>query len=73
VHGWNVSAVDEWIVALGVSNLRALVEIDLEELRFVPEVSAYCALERFATVILITSECRKIVRLSSLPFLPRVS
>ena len=37
--GWNITAVDEWLVALDVENLHALVEAGYEELQLVPEVS----------------------------------
>jgi len=40
-EGWNIAAVDEWLVALGIENLQALVGVGYEELDQIPEVSSY--------------------------------
>ncbi len=40
-EGWNIAAVDEWLVALDIENLQALVGVEHEELDQISKVSSY--------------------------------
>ena len=39
---WNCDEVDKWLVNLGLPNLDALIEVDVQELQVVAAVRSYC-------------------------------
>lgn len=38
---WNIAAIDEWLIVLDIENLRALIEIEYEELDQISKMSSY--------------------------------